>query len=87
MSIHFRRALTLLRTRSHNLGTEVALWNQNQPYIKACKVCKDGLVEDECQFLFTCFAYNANRESYDDILRGGDDLGVILKRTSRRLTS
>ena len=28
MSINSRRALTLLRTQSHNLGIEVALWNQ-----------------------------------------------------------
>ena len=38
MSISSRRALTRLRTRSHNLGIEVALWNQNQPNIKACMV-------------------------------------------------
>ena len=87
MSINSCRALTLLRTRSHNLGIEVALWNQNQPNIKACKVCKEGLVEDEYHLLFTCSAYSAIRESYDDILRGGDDLSVTLKRTPRRLSS
>ena len=87
MSINSRRALTLLRTRSHNLGIEVALWNQNQPNIKACKVCKEGLVEDEYHLLFTCSTYSAIRESYDDILRGCDDLNVTLKRTPRRLSS
>ena len=71
MSINSRRALTLLRTRSHNLGIEVALWNQNQPNIKTCKVCNEGLVEDEYHLFFTCSTYNAIRESYDDILRGG----------------
>ena len=33
MSINSRIVLTLLCTRSHNLGVEVALWNQNQPNI------------------------------------------------------
>ena len=32
------------------------------------------LVEDEYRFLFTCSAYSVIRESYDDILRGDDDL-------------
>ena len=41
-SINSRRALTLLHTRSHNLGIEVALWNQNQPNIKTCKDARKG---------------------------------------------
>ena len=73
-------------TRSQNLGIEVALWNQNQPNIKTCKVCKEGLVEDEYHLLFTCSAYSAIRESYNDILRGGDNLNIILNRTPTRLS-
>ena len=53
----------------------------------ACKVCKEGLVEDEYHLLFTCSTYSAIHESYDDILSGGDDLSVTLKRTPRRLSS
>ena len=58
---------------SQNLGIEVALWNQNQLNIKMCKVCKEGLVEDEYHLFFTWSVYIAISESYDDILRGGDD--------------
>ena len=87
MGLNSRKALTLLCTPLHNLGIEVALWNQNQPTIKTCKVCKEGLVEDEYHLLFTCSPYSAIRESYDDILRGGDDLSIALKRTPRRLSS
>ena len=87
MSISSCRALALLRTRSHSLGIEVALWNQNKPNIKACKVCKEGLIEDEYHLLFTCSAYSAIRESYGDILSGGNDLSIILNRTPRRLSS
>ena len=54
---------------------------------KTCKVCKEGLVEDEYHLLFTCSAYSAIHESYDDILRGGDDLSITLKRTPRRLNA
>ena len=71
MSIDSRRTLTSLHTRSHTLGIEVALWTQNQPNIKTCKACQEELVEDEYHLLFTCFAYGAIRESYDDILRRG----------------
>ena len=87
MSINSCRALTLIHTQSHNLGIEVALWNQNQPNIKTCKVCKEGLVEDEYHLLFTCSAYSAIRESYDERLRVGDNLSIILTRTPRRLSS
>ena len=38
--------------------------------INACMVCKEWLVEDEYQLLFTCSPYGAIHESYDDILRG-----------------
>ena len=67
MSINSRRALTLLRTQSHKLGIEVALCHQNPSNIKACKVCEEGLVDDEYPLLFTCSAYSAIRESYGDI--------------------
>ena len=82
-----KRPLTLLRTRSHNLSNEVALWNQNEANIKACTVCEDGLVEDEYHLLFTCFACSTIRDNCDDILRKGDDLRVTLKRTPRRFSS
>ena len=47
MSSNARRALTLLRTRSHKLGIEVASWFQNVTNLKPCKVCNEGMVEDE----------------------------------------
>ena len=55
--------------------------------IKASKVCKEGLVEDEYHLLFTFSTYSAIHESYDDILREGDDLSAALNRTPRRLSS
>ena len=55
--------------------------------LKACKVCKEGMVEDECHFLFTCSAYSAIRSRYVDILKGSDNLSVILKTPPRRLSS
>ena len=55
--------------------------------VKACKVSKEGLVEDEYHFIFTCFAYSAIHENYVDILRGGHDLSETLKRTPKRLRS
>ena len=42
---------------------------------------KEELVEDEFHLLFTCSSYSAIRESYVDILRGGDELSVTLNRT------
>ena len=77
--INSRRALTL-HIQSHNLGILVTY----EPHIKAWKVCKEGLVEDGYHLLFICFAYSAFRESYDDLLRGSDDLIVTLNITCRR---
>ena len=85
MSINSRRTLILLRTQSHILGVEFALWNQNQPNIKACKVCKEGLVEDEYHLLFTCSTYSIIRERYDDTLRAGGELSIITLKLPRML--
>ena len=52
MSINSRRTLKLCCTQSNKLGIEVALWHQNVSNIKVCKVCKEGLVEDEYHLLF-----------------------------------
>ena len=87
MSSNARRALTLLRTRSHKLGIEIASWYQNVTNLKTCKVCNQGMVEDECHFLFTCSTYSAIRSRYADILRGSDNLSAILKTPLRRLSS
>ena len=57
MTSNGHRALTLLRTRSHKLGIEVASWYQNVTNLKACKVCDEGMVDDECHLLFTRSAY------------------------------
>ena len=87
MSSNAHRALILLRTRSHKLGIEVASWYQNVTNLKACKVCNEGMVEDECHLLFTCSTYSAIRSRYVDILRGSDNLSAILKTPPRRLSS
>ena len=87
MSSKDRRALTLLRTRSHKLGIEIASWSQNVTNLKTCKVCNEGMVEDECHLLFTCSTYSAIRSRYADILRGSDNLSAILKTPRRGLSS
>ena len=46
------RALTLLSTRSHKLGIEIASWYQNVTNLKTCKVCNESMVEDACHLLF-----------------------------------
>ena len=49
ISSNAHKALTLIHTRSHKLGPgiEVALWYQNAKNLKTCKVCNEGMVEDE----------------------------------------
>ena len=87
MSGNARRALTLLHIRSHKLGIEIASWYQNVTNLKTCKVCNEGMVEDECHLLFTCSTYSAIGSRYADILRGSDNLSAILKTPPRRLSS
>ena len=36
---------------------EVASRYQNGTNLEACKVCNEGMLEDECHLLFTCLAY------------------------------
>ena len=87
MSSNACRARTLLHTRSHKLGIEVASWYQNVTNLKTCKVCNEGMVEDECHLLFTCLTYSAIRSRYVDILRGSENLSARLKKPPRRLSS
>ena len=51
MSVNSHRALTLLRSQSHNLGIEVALWHQNQSNVKACKGMQGRASRDEYHML------------------------------------
>ena len=51
MSINSRRVVALLRTPLAKLGFGVALWHRSTSNIKACKVCEEGLVEDEYHLL------------------------------------
>ena len=81
------RALTLLRTWSRKLSIEVASWYQNVMNLKACRVCNEGMVEDECHLLFTYSTYSAIHSRYVDILRGSVNLSAILKTPPRRLSS
>ena len=74
-------------TRSHKLGIRVASWYQNVTNWKACNVCNESMVEDECHLLFTCSAYSAIRSRYVDIVRGSIDLSALLKTPPRRLSS
>ena len=61
-----RRALTLLCTRSRKLGIKVASWYPNVTNLKACKVCNEGMIEEECKvLLFTCSTYSAICSIYE----------------------
>ena len=87
MSSNTHKALTLLCTQSRKLGIEVASWYENVTNLKTCKVCNQGMVEDECHLLFTRLTYSAIRSRYANILRGSDNLSAILKTPPRRLSS
>ena len=47
---------------------------------KTCNVCEEDRIEVDYHLLFYML-------SYDDILRGGDDLSVTIKRAPRKLRS
>ena len=87
MSSNAHRALTLLHTQPHKLGIKVASRYQNVMNLKACKVCNEAMIEDECHLFFTCLTYSAIRSRYQDILRGSDNVSAILKTPPRRLSS
>ena len=65
---------------------EVATCYQNVTNLKTCKMCNEGMVEDECHLLFTCLTYSAIHSRYVDVLGGSDNLSAILKTPPRRLS-
>ena len=67
MSINSCRPLTQATNRSCVMPSNVS-------NIKACKVCEEGVVEDEYHMFFICLVHCVIHENYDAILRGGDDL-------------
>ena len=64
MSINSHRALTLLSIQSHKLNCVIT--SKCMKY-KACKICKERLVEDKYHLLL-----NVQCDSHDDILTWGD---------------
>ena len=78
MSINSCRAVILLRTQLHQLCIEVALWHQNMSIIKVCKVCEEGLIEDEYQVFFLHVELVMQ-------FSGDDDLNVVPKIMLKRL--
>ena len=56
-----RRALTKLRTSSHNLAIETGRWSKIERKNRLCEQCTENIIEDEIHFLFDCKKYSSNR--------------------------
>jgi hypothetical protein len=61
MSLSSLKALTVLRTRSHKLGIEIASWHQSASRLKSCKIYNQDIIEDEYHFLLPRI-YNDSRK-------------------------
>ncbi len=56
-----RKALSRLRTSSHNLLIETGRYNKTDREKRICKCCKQGVIESEFHFLMQCDLYNLER--------------------------
>ena len=57
-----RRALTKLRTSTHNLAIETGRWTKTEREQRLCTQCTEHKIEDEKHFLFECPTYSENRK-------------------------
>ncbi len=62
MNFHHRKALSRLRTSSHNLLIETGRYNNTERDKRICICCRRGVIESEFHFLMECDLYNKERD-------------------------
>ena len=68
-NLEHRKAITKLRTSSHNLLIETGRWNNIQRDQRICKNCTMDKIEDENHFLFECKMYTHDREELYNFIK------------------
>ena len=78
-----RRALTKLRTSSHNLAIETGRWANTKREERLCKQCNENKIEDENHLLFECKAYTEKRLTTFQFIQSqlGIDLSCEIRKT------
>ena len=76
-----RRAITLMRTRSHRLKIETGGWLKIDATKRLCKSCNMQVIEDEAHVALTCPAYEHIRADFQQLLKGCMTFADLLLRT------
>lgn len=76
-----RRAITLMRTRSHMLKIETGGWQQIDAKKRTCNVCDMERAETEEHVTLECPAYAHIRDGFQHLLQGCTTFGELLTKT------
>ncbi|MCO5579547.1 hypothetical protein L7F22_033404 [Adiantum nelumboides] len=76
-----RRAITLMRTRSHMLKIETGGWQQIDAKKRTCNVCDMKRPETEEHVTLECPAYTHIRDGFKPLLQGCTTLEELLTKT------
>ncbi|MCO5577182.1 hypothetical protein L7F22_031006 [Adiantum nelumboides] len=76
-----RRAITLMRTRSHMLKIEIGGWQQIDAKKRTCNVCDMKRPETEEHVTLECPAYTHIRDGFKPLLQGCTTLEELLTKT------
>ena len=65
-----RKAITLMRTRSHMLKIETGGWLKIDATKRICTSCNMQAIEDEAHVTLTCPAYEHIRADFQQLIKG-----------------
>jgi len=64
MNRKYRSTLAKLRCGILPLEIETGRWSSTDLDKRLCKMCDQGVLEDEAHFMFTCSKYNTERQAF-----------------------
>ena len=80
-----RRAITLMRTRSHMLKIETGGWLKIDANKRICTSCNMQAIEDEAHVTLKCPAYEHIRTNFQQLMQGCNTFADLLLKTKPNL--
>ncbi len=77
-----RRAISLMRTRSHMLKVETGGWLKIDAQKRTCKFCDMQAIEDEAHVTLRCPAYEHIRVNFQQLILGCHTFADLLSKTN-----
>ncbi|MCO5609021.1 hypothetical protein L7F22_063241 [Adiantum nelumboides] len=87
MSYRARRAITLMRTRSHMLKSEIGGWLNIDANMRRCTQCNLNSLENEAHVTLECLAYPHIQVDFPQLIQGCTTFEELLSRTHPSLVA